>query len=261
MNRILATITLFGLFGLFGLSSTVQAVGIQIDDNYVGAHKRADTFNRTAWFQIDNMLVTLDGSLLTVEVRTNFGADTGLGRFKRRTQSGNGIGYGDLFLSVDGWNPRGPAPHQRDNHLRGESWEYAVALDDRWDLDADSESSASLYELSGDNRDLLLTQDFVESRRHHRRNQEVAVDTALATLSQTVSNVQFTDTGLVFELDIAGTLLANASEIGVHWTTTGGFDVIEGLAPVPEPETYVMMAMGLLGLFVARHRRQMVRSK
>ena len=54
------------------------------------------------------------------------------------------------------------------------------------------------------------------------------------------SNVQFTDTGLVFELDIAGTLIANESELGLHWTMTGGNDVIEGLASP----------------FTARHRRQ-----
>ncbi|MEM7363127.1 MAG: PEP-CTERM sorting domain-containing protein [Pseudomonadota bacterium] len=255
MNKLLAIVT------LCAFCATAQAVSIQIDDDYTGAHKRKDRINRAAWFEIDNMLVTLDGTLLTVEVRTNFGADNGLGRFKRRTQSGHGIGYGDLFLSIDGWNPHGPAPHQRDNHLRGESWEYGIALDDRWDLDGDGESTASLYQLSGDNSDLVLSQDFVESRRHHRRNQEVAVDTALATLSQVVSNVQFTDTGLVFELDIAGTLLANASEIGLHWTMTGGNDVIEGLAPVPEPETYLMMAIGLASLFAARHRRQKVHAR
>ena len=75
-------------------------------------------------------------------------------------------------------------------------------------------------------------------------------------LSQVFSNVQFTDTGLVFELDITGTLIANESELGVHWTMTGVNDVIEGLTPLPEPKTYLMMDIGLPTRFTVRHRRQ-----
>ena len=70
------------------------------------------------------------------------------------------------------------------------------------------------------------------------------------------SNVKFTDTGLVFELDIAGTLIANGSELGLHWTMTGVNEVIEGLAPLPEPKTYLMMDIGLASPFTMRHRRQ-----
>ena len=70
------------------------------------------------------------------------------------------------------------------------------------------------------------------------------------------SNVQFTDTGLVFELDIAGTLIANESELDLHWTMTGGNDVIEGLTPLPEPKTYLMMDIGLPTRVTVRHRRQ-----
>ena len=75
-------------------------------------------------------------------------------------------------------------------------------------------------------------------------------------LSQVFSNVKFTDTGLVFELDIAGTLIANESELGLHWTIIGGNDVIEGIAPLPEPKTYLMMDIGLASPFTERHRRQ-----
>ena len=70
------------------------------------------------------------------------------------------------------------------------------------------------------------------------------------------SNVKFTDTGLVFELDIAGTLIANESELGLHCTMIGGNDVIEGIAPLPEPKTYLMMDIGLASPFTVRHRRQ-----
>ena len=70
------------------------------------------------------------------------------------------------------------------------------------------------------------------------------------------SNVKFTDTGLVFELDIAGTPIANESELGLHRTMIGGNDVIEGLAPLPEPKTYLMMDIGLASPFTERHRRQ-----
>ncbi|MEE2915002.1 MAG: hypothetical protein VX745_10085 [Pseudomonadota bacterium] len=70
------------------------------------------------------------------------------------------------------------------------------------------------------------------------------------------SNVKFTDTGLVFELDIAGTLIANESELGLHCTMIGGNDVIEGIAPLPEPKTYLMMDIGLASPFTERHRRQ-----
>ena len=70
------------------------------------------------------------------------------------------------------------------------------------------------------------------------------------------SNVKFTDTGLVFELDIAGTLIANESELGLHCTMIGGNDVIEGIAPLPEPKTYLMMDIGLASPCTERHRRQ-----
>ena len=70
------------------------------------------------------------------------------------------------------------------------------------------------------------------------------------------SNVQFTDAGLVFELDIAGTLIANESELGLHWAMAGVNEVIEGLAPLPEPKTYLMMDICLASPFTMRHRRQ-----
>lgn len=64
------------------------------------------------------------------------------------------------------------------------------------------------------------------------------------------ANSQFKFLGIAGAASLDGTELAN---FGV--TSKSGYDYINGVSPVPEPATYAMMGLGLLGLAAARARK------
>lgn len=235
-----------------------------IMDNYVGGsdHGYGDVIAGTGDhdFDISSMAVSRSGTTLSVTINTNFGAGSGLGTFASATHSGKGIAFGDLFLSSTGWNPYGSASngYTTDNASNGTLWDYAVSLDDRWDVN----SSASLYALdtTQGNSDVLLTQDFMK-RDTYRTGQATAVDTSEAGIAlANVASFSATTGQLQFVVDLANTALANAGDIGLHWDMTCGNDTIEGQysSAVPAPASLFIMlfGVGMLGLGVVRHNRR-----
>jgi len=262
MKRILAILTLL-------FSTSAFAAPMLINDNYVGAdnHGYGDVIGEVSKFGISSMLVDLVGSQLTVTINTPFGAN-GLGTFVSATSGSlvgpnKGIGYGDLFLSSTGWNPSGTAPYVTDDNSNGTNWDFGISLTDRWSTTKSTDIGATLYSLSGtNNQNAYLTEDFLSSATF-RNGQEAAVDTRgsntyVSALGNSAAFVA-TNTTLTFTLDISGTALQNASNIGLHWTMTCGNDTIEGGYNVPEPATILLMLLGVLCLSVAGfHRRKVV---
>lgn len=248
---------------VFLVGSSAYAAPVLVTDTYIGSddHGWGDVIGSAANFNIHNMVVDLVGTQLSVTINTNFRQGTGLGTFASYTNTayglGNGIGFGDLFLSSAGWNPYGPAPYYGDDAATGTVWDYGVSLHSRWN---GVSSAATLYDLdtSNGNTDVLLSEQFVAGATF-RNGQEVAVNTATATAIGPVSNVQLSGGQVVFLIDIAGTALAGASEIGLHWGLTCGNDTIEGaytVVNVPEPTTVAMFLFGCVFLGLASIRRR-----
>jgi hypothetical protein len=253
MKKILAALILT-------LSASLSASPITILDTYVGGDDQGygDVIGDVNKFGIDSMTVDLVGTSLTVTINTLFG-DNGLGSFSGYTVSGNGIGFGDLFLSSTGWDPYGASPYSSDDSSNGTIWDYGISLADRWN----KSSTASLYSLDTStlptqNSDALLSEDFLTGATF-RNGQEVAVNTGTASLLTNTTTFDGNTSGaLTFVLDITGTDLVGASSIGLHWGMTCGNDTIEGAYNVPEPSTIVMMLLGLLFVGSMGLRRRQV---
>lgn len=241
--------------------ASASAVPVTINDDYIGAddHGYGDVIGAASKFDIQDMVVDIIGTQMSVTINTNFAAGSGLGTFGTYTYDGNGIGFGDLFLSSTGWNPdTSAANYLNDDATTGTLWDYGISLHDRWN---GTSTAATLYQLdtSGGNTQALTSDDFMKGNAIWRNNQEVAVDTGLATSLGTLSNLVSTSGGqVVFQFDIAGTALASASEIGLHWAMTCGNDTIEGAytaVPSPDSAMLMMLALGLVGFGSLRARK------
>lgn len=237
------------------LSQSLQATPVNIADGYMGGddHGWGDVIGDDAYFDIQSMDVELTGTLLSVSINTNFAGRGDDALFSSLTNNpistGNGIGYGDLFLSSS-WNPSGTAPYATDDYSNGTDWSYAFSLDDRWT----DGGTGSLYSLSGDDSDILLSQDFL-SRGTFRNGQEIAVDTSGKTAISSGITWDVTSGSINFLIDLTGTSLEGSDTIALHWGMTCGNDTIEGAYSVPEPAIVGLLAIGLLAIGVSQRKR------
>ncbi|MCP5199549.1 MAG: PEP-CTERM sorting domain-containing protein [Gammaproteobacteria bacterium] len=264
---------------------TVSATPVTIADGYHGSngHGYNDVISSAAQynlFNIDRAEMSLAGSVLTVDIFTGFagaGDQKLYSGYTNKTASkingiSQGIGYGDLFLASS-WSPYGTAPYNGDDNSNGTVWEYGLSFDvSRW---SDGPSTVSLYSLSGTNdQNTLLSQDFM-SGATYRNGQEVAVDRASNTVSDTGIDGTFSvvdGSKVTFTVDLAGTSLWNnwnplpgaINSLALHWAMSCANDVIEGEASftnppppntsVPEPAALGLTMLGLAG--AARRRRR-----
>lgn len=250
----------FSLSGtVLALALTQSAYATTIDDHYIGGddHGYGDVIGADV-FNIHSMDVELLASnILSVTINTNFAGKGDEGRFASSTYSGNGIGYGDLFLS-DAWSPVGTAPYTNDNYnaIGTTDWSLAFSLGDgdaRWT----DGGTGSLYSLDGnDDNDILLSEDFL-SRNIFRNGQEIAVDTTGKTDGMNSSDWSVDDANntISFLIDLTGTSLEGSDTIALHWGMTCGNDVIEGEYSVPEPAILGMLTFGLLGIAISQRKR------
>lgn len=243
------------IVGLF-FAAPLQAATIV--DNYTGAndHGYGDVIGSSSDFDIRSMDVSVSGTILTVSINTNFAGKGDDGLFTGLT-NGQGIGYGDLFLS-SAWNPFGSAPYVGDQASNGTVWSYGFALDNRW-MNENSAGTGTLYSLNSGNNaaDTLFSNDFITGGTY-RDGQEVAVDTNgnVTALANTGSwNINTGNNTVNFSLDLAGTGLLG-SDIAVRWGMTCANDVIEGSVPaVPVPAAVWLFGSGLLGLIGVARRK------
>jgi len=247
-------------FSNLAAATMVSMLAVQVSqaaiiaDNYVGAndHGWGDVIGDAADFDILGLEGELNGNILTVSIRTNFAGKGDDGLFDWATVSGNGIGYGDLFLSA-GWNPNGDAPYTGDDNSTGNVWSYGFALDNRY-MSESQVGRGTLYSLNGPNNadNILMSDDFLNAGTF-RNGQEVAVNTLadVTAISPGSWNIDADNKLINFYIDLTGTTLLGADVIGLHWGETCGNDVIEGglsVSPVPVPAAVWLFASGLLGL-------------
>jgi hypothetical protein len=247
--------SLLMLWTVLLFSSSAMSTPTTISDNYWGsdAHGFEDVIASTSdipKFNISSATIDVIGSKLYVDIKTGF---AGLGDnklFSAYTYDGNGIGYGDLFLSSS-WNPVGTAPYLSDNNINGTIWKYGFALDNRYSVTG---GIGTLYSLNANNNNVntLLSEDFIKNPTY-RNGQEVAVDknSNVTSIRQGTWSVDDANDIIRFVIDISGTSLITGDKIAFHWGETCANDVIEGSvpnAPVPEPATMLLFGSGLVGL-------------
>ena len=234
-----------------------------INDDYVGARYYASWGDRigNSTFEIHNMDVTLTGTILNVQINTNYAGHTGT----------LGTGYGDLFLSSS-WNPVGDSPYITDDHESGTNWTYGISLDgDIYNGDnlvknsstrfiSNAGGTTSLYELNGSNdQDAFLSENLTSGT--FRNGQEVVIDKNSSTTVDTDINGTWSISAIdandfiSFSIDLAGTTLLNGDEIALHWGMTCGNDTIEGAYAVPEPAILALLAIGLVGIGVSNRKK------
>lgn len=239
------------------LTSIALASPVTVNDNYIGSkqHSYGDVIGLDSHFDIQSATITQAGSQFTFDIATNFAEKSGQ-LFNAYTVGGTGIGYGDLFLTTE-WTPFGTAPYTLDNATTGTQWTYGLVLSDRFNNNG---GTVSLFALSGNNtQTALMSDDLMQGNAHWRDGQEVIVNTASAH-TQWLGDVgtwAVSEALLSISADLSLSSLLSASTLAFHWGMTCANDVIEGMiniVSVPEPSTFALLFVGLIGLGVVRRR-------
>lgn len=258
MKTIYTTLSAAILVAVFSQSASATI----IDDTYwgsedhgwgdrIGNHKTNGTTDDALGgytFEVHNMEVSLTGTILNVQINTNYAGHAGL----------YGTGYGDLFLSST-WDPEGTEldHYIDDDHTNGTLWTYGFSIDgDRFDS-SNVGGNGILYEFAAgsSNADNAIMSDAVTGGTF-RNGQEVIVDggTDVEAGTWAISALD-ADDFISFSIDLAGTSLLDGSEIALHWGMTCGNDTIEGAYGIPEPAILGLLAIGLIGVGVAKRKK------
>jgi hypothetical protein len=240
---ILITVTMAAIMAVGVVSASAVPISTTIVDNYIGGRAtninwaNMDVIGDAAFFDISKMVVTFNSSgAIYVDVYSRY-LDN-IGKY--------GTDLGDLFISTDGWSS--------DND--SESWEYALVLAGNGGLGLYKITSQDSISLSDDY--MLLTGNI------YRSGQEVTLNTTDLSGDKIGNGTWYIEkSGTTVDTDdylrFAFTMdLAGISELGFHWTMTCGNDVIEGKAPVPNPEpsTVLLLGSSVVGFAVLRFRKR-----
>ena len=279
------TAVTFSVLSINALATDVS--GETIMDNYIGAGHSSDVNGGKSRYDIDKMLVSRDGTTLSVDIFTSFYNDV----------NRNGIKLGDLFMAADEdlngtasspWNPNGNQPNKGDRYTNsavdsntGSDWNYV------YDLSGARNSMSGTGQLKsgfGSNQVMDSTELHGNTARDNQavmladNNNDVVHDSSAWSVdnqssyqktytywSRRTNSYQSQNIGygkVSFSFDVSGTALATANQIAFRWAMTCANDIIEGVAsfapqgggstPVPEPETIVLMLLAMAGFTYRR---------
>lgn len=208
----------------------VQASVIHVEDTYFGNNAtRHYNFNGkdyigSDFFSISSADLSFVGKLLTVKINTNYDAS--------QANKVLGTTSGDLFLDTPGGKTG------------------------RWDYVVDTSSSKIL----GGNLKTYKSNDLISSNYTFRDKEIVTYKSGGTVIENATVDLSHAGSFISYTFDYSALGLKAGYSLGFRWAETCGNDVIQAsinipTAPVPEPETYAMLGLGLAAIVVARRRR------